>query len=212
MSVQRRRKKPAKTGPSRSPLGRLLGSEARARVLSALLAGSPGRYYLRDLARRVGLPPTAARRELEFLADFGLALRTRDGDRTYFEANAAAPILGELRNLVLKLGGVAEALRIALHEQRANIQWAFIFGSMATGKAGAASDIDLFIVGHDLSSIALHAALLPVQERLGREISTFSVTPREFREKRTRSGFVRRALASPRIELIGDERSAEAAA
>lgn len=181
-------------------------------MLSALLAGSPGRYYLRDLARRVGLPPTAVRRELEFLANFGLALRTRDGRRTYFEANPSAPILDELRGLVLKLGGVAEALRIALHEQRAHIQWAFIFGSMATGKAGAASDVDLFVVGNDMSSIALHDALLPVQERLGREISTFAVTPREFREKRSQSGFVRRALAGPRIELIGDERSAEAAA
>ena len=62
-------------------LGRLLGSEARARVLSALLAGSPGRYYVRDLARRVGLPPTAASRELEHLARLGLALRSGDGRR-----------------------------------------------------------------------------------------------------------------------------------
>ena len=212
MSVQRRNKAPSKTATRRSPLGRLLGSEARARVLSALLAGSPGRYYLRDLARRVGLPPNAARRELEFLADFGLARRTRDGRRMYYEANAAAPVLNELRGLVLKLGGVAEALRIALHDQRAHIRWAFIFGSMATGKAGAASDIDLFVVGEDLNSIALHDALLPVQERLGREISTFAVTPRELKDKRAQSGFVRRALMSPRIELIGDERSAEAAA
>jgi predicted nucleotidyltransferase len=190
-----------------------MGSEARARVLSALLAGSPGRYYLRDLARRVGLPPNAARRELEFLAGFGLALRTRDGRRIYYEANSAAPVLHELRSLVLKLGGIPEALRIALHEQRAQIQWAFIFGSMATGKAGAASDIDVFMVGRELSSIALHDALLPVQERLGREITTYAVTPKEFRDKRAQpGGFVRRVLAGPRIELIGDEQSAEAAA
>src|SRR6266511_4198895 len=122
MSVRRRHAKRTTTRAQRSPLGRLLGSEARARVLSALLAGSPVRYYLRDLARRVGLPPTAARRELDFLANFGLALRTRDGRRTYFEANPSAPILNELRGLVLKLGGVAESLRIALHEQRAHIQ------------------------------------------------------------------------------------------
>lgn len=181
-------------------------------MLSALLAGSPGRYYVRDLARRLGLPPTAASRELDHLAELGLALRTRDGRRAYYEANPAAPVLQELRGVVLKLGGMTEALRMALHEHRAHIHWAFLYGSMADGTAGVASDIDLFIVG-DVSSIALHDALQPTQDRLGREISTFVVTPEEFRAKRAQpGGFVGRVLAGPRIELIGDERSAEAAA
>jgi len=209
MSVRRGR---TPVRAQRSVLGRLLGSEARARVLSALLAGSPGRYYVRDLARRVGLPPTAASRELEHLARLGLALRSGDGRRIYYEVNPATPVLNELRGLVFKLGGIAEALRMVLREHRDSVYWAFIHGSMADGTAKVTSDVDVFVVG-DVNSITLHDALLPTQERLGREISTFVLTPQEFRTKRAQQGgFVRRVLASPKIELIGDEQRAEAAA
>lgn len=212
MSVQRpRRPKRPKRRAKRSALGALLGSEARARVLGALLAGSPGRYYVRDLARRLGLPPTAASRELGLLTRLGLTHRVRDGGRVYFEANAAAPVLRELRGLVLKLGGIADALRAVLAEPRDRIRWAFLYGSTADGTAGVASDIDLFVVG-DIDSLTLHEVLGPVQEMLGREVSTFVVTPAEFRAKRAQpGGFVERVLGGPRIDLIGDERSAEAA-
>lgn len=212
MSVRRRRRAPKRSRAPRSALGRLLGSEARARVITALVAGSPGRYYVRDLARRVGLPPTAASRELDHLAELGLARRVRDGRRVYYEANGDATVLQELRGLVLKLGGVAEALRVLLRERDAQIEWAFLYGSTADGTARVTSDIDLFVVGR-VSSILLHDILRPAQEILGREISTFVVAPAEFRSKRADpGGFVARVLAGPRIELIGNERSAEAAA
>jgi len=160
----------------------------------------------------VGLPPTAASRELEHLARLGLALRSGDGRRIYYEVNPATPVLNELRGLVFKLGGIAEALRMVLREHRESVYWAFIHGSMADGTAKVTSDVDVFVVG-DVNSITLHDALLPTQERLGREISTFVLTPQEFRTKRAQQGgFVRRVLASPKIELIGDEQRAEAAA
>src|ERR1043166_7156061 len=54
----------ARTKPGKSTLGRLFGSEARARILTALLLGPQERYYVRDLAKRLALPPTAVSREL----------------------------------------------------------------------------------------------------------------------------------------------------
>lgn len=192
-------------------LGRLLGSEARARVLSALLIGSPGRYYVRDLAKRLGLHPTAVSRELGTLERLGLIRREADGRRVYYEPNPRAAVLPDLRSLVLKLGGVAEALRTALGDKRSSIRWAFLFGSLASGDATAASDVDLFVVG-EIRPMELNEHLRSVSELLGREINPFVITPGEFREKkRTRNHFVSRVLAGPKVELIGNARSAEAA-
>src|SRR5262245_12559588 len=59
---QGRHSRQRKTG--KSTLGRLFGSEARAKILTALLLGPDAQYYVRDLAHRLGLPPTAVSREL----------------------------------------------------------------------------------------------------------------------------------------------------
>ncbi|MGH7614825.1 MAG: nucleotidyltransferase domain-containing protein [Gemmatimonadales bacterium] len=196
---------------SRSTLGRLLGSEARAKVLTAILLGTPERYYVRNLAKRLSLPPTAVSRELVTLEQLGLVRRQTEGRRLYCELNRQASVVPELRILVLKLGGIAEALRTALEEQRTAIRWAFLYGSMASGRNTASSDVDLFVVG-DMTSIELAELVRPTAEVLGREINQYLVTPAEFREKR-RAGhhFVSRVLAGSRIELIGNVGSAEAA-
>lgn len=193
----------------KSTLGRLLGSEARAKILEALLLGSPARYYVRQLASRLGLPPTAVSRELAHLAELGVARREADGRRVYYEANPNAAGLSELRSLVLKLGGVAEVLRAALAEERASICWAFVFGSIAEGSATAASDVDLFVVG-SIAPIELHERLRPISEALGRAINSHVLTPREFREKRARNPFVTRVLEGPKLQLIGNAPGAQA--
>lgn len=205
---RRGRQTPRRT---RSTLGRLLGSEARARVLTSLLLGTEPRSYVRDLAQRIGLSPTAVSRELVTLERIGLARRVAEGRRVYCELNTEVAGLVELRGLVLKLGGIAEALRDALAHQASAICWAFLFGSMASGEEAASSDVDLFVVGA-IRPIALNELLRPVAELLGREINPFVIAPGEFREKkRTRNHFVSRVLAGPKVELIGNARSAEAA-
>lgn len=201
----------AKAKSPKSTLGRLLGSEARAKVLSALLLGAQERYYVRNLAKRLNLPPTAVSRELVTLEQLGLVRRQTEGRRLYGELNRRASALPELRILALKLGGISDALRSALEEHRSAVHWAFLYGSMASGRDTAASDVDLFVVG-EMSSLELADLLRPTAELLGREINQYLIAPAEFREKRvTGRSFVSRVLAGPKVDLIGDARSAEAA-
>jgi len=196
---------------SKSTLGRLLGSEARAKVLTALLLGATERYYVRHLATRLGLPPTAVSRELVTLERLGLVRRQTEGRRLYCELNQDASVLPELRGLVLKLGGIADALRTALEERQSRIRWAFLYGSMASGHDTASSDVDLFVVG-DITSPQLTSLLRPTAELLGREINPYLITPAEFREKRrAKQHFVSRVLDGPRVDLIGDARTVEVA-
>jgi DNA-binding transcriptional ArsR family regulator len=195
----------------KSTLGRLLGSEARARILTALLLGAPERYYVRSLATRLGIPPTAVSRELVTLEELGLVRRMAEGRRLYCELDREASVIPELRTLVLKLGGIAEALRGALEGHAGAILWAFLYGSMADGRGTVSSDIDLFVVG-EVSSIELSDTLRPVAGLLGRDISPYVISPAEFVAKRRKSEhFVSRVLAGPRMDLIGNARSAQAA-
>src|ERR1041385_8866580 len=97
----------ARIKPGKSTLGRLFGSEARAKILTALLLGSQERYYVRDLAKRLALPPTAVSRELLTLERLGLVHRQTEGRRLYCELNRGASALAELPILMLKLRGVA---------------------------------------------------------------------------------------------------------
>jgi predicted nucleotidyltransferase len=195
----------------KSTLGRLLGSEARARVLTALLLGAPERSYVRDLAKRLALPPTAVSRELLTLERLGIVRREAEGRRIYCTVRPEAAVLPELRALALKLGGIADVLRELLRDHRAAIRWAFLYGSMATGDATASSDVDLFVVGA-IRPMVLNELLRPIADGLGREINSFVLTAAEFREKRrSKNHFVTRVLAGPRLELIGDARSAETA-
>jgi predicted nucleotidyltransferase len=180
-------------------------------VLTTLLLGTEERYYVRDLARRLTLQPTAVSRELITLERLGLVRRETDGRRVYCSMNPVASVLGELRGLALKLGGIAEALRAALAQHRSSIRWAFLYGSIATGGETAASDVDLFVVG-DIRPMVLNELLRPVTDTLSREISPYVLTTAEFKKKKhANNHFVTRVLAGPRLELIGDARSAEAA-
>ena len=189
----------------------MLGSEARARVLTTLLLGAPERYYVRNLAKRLGLPPTAVSRELVTLERLGLVRRHAEGRRLYCELNRNAAVLAELRTLVLKLGGVTDALRTALEGNESSIRWAFLYGSMASGSDTASSDVDLFVVG-DVGSPELAELLRPTADMLGREINQYVLTAAEFREKRqSKHHFVTRVLAGSRVDLIGNARSVETA-
>jgi len=83
------------------------------------------------------------------------------------------------------------------------IRLAFIFGSMAKGTADAKSDVDVLIVG-DGSFANISAALLPAQERLGREITPTVYSPEEFADRlKTKHHFLMRVLQQPKIMLVG---------
>src|SRR5260370_35287966 len=116
----------------RSVLGRLLGSEGRAKVLEALLLGTPGRFYVRQLARRLNLPATAVSRQLLTLSQLGLVVRERDGRPVYYQPAPGAAAVADLRPLMLKLGTVLQALRAALAPQAVAIA-----GARADGYAPA---------------------------------------------------------------------------
>ncbi len=75
---------------------------------------------------------SAVPRELGRLAAVKLVTVTRVGNQKHYQANVAAPVFEELRDLVLKTSGLADILRVALEPLAAQISSAFIWSCPAS--------------------------------------------------------------------------------
>jgi predicted nucleotidyltransferase len=187
----------------------VLFGQTRRRVLG-LLFGHPERsFYLREVVRLTGSALGAVQRELERLWRSGLLTRSVQGRQVYFQANQDAAVFPELQALLVKTAGVVDVLRESLAPLGERIAVAFVFGSAARGRMRADSDVDLFVIG-DAPFDTVAPALIPAQERLGRDVNPTVYPPAEFRAKvRARHAFVSNVLREPRLYVIGDDRELE---
>jgi len=186
-----------------SSLGALLLGRTRLAILALLLEDPERRLYLRQIVRLTGAAQGGVQRELAFLVRAGILSKTREGNLAYFQASRTAPIYEELRGLVRKTAGIPELLRTALAPLSPCIERAFIFGSVARGEEGAASDIDLMVIG-DVSFFDVVAATSPLQQTLGREINPTLFDSAEYaRRLRAKDPFLTRVEKQPRIHLLG---------
>jgi predicted nucleotidyltransferase len=125
------------------------------------------------------------------------------GNQHHYQANPGCPIYVELIAIIKKTVGLTEPIRKALSPVSEKIDWAFVFGSIASGKESAASDIDLMIIG-ELGFSEAANALYPVQEALGREVN-----PKIFRKdewirlEKDQDAFIRDVMTKPRMDVMG---------
>lgn len=186
-------------------IGDALFTKTQQRVLG-LLFGTPDKsLYTNEIVRRAGMGRGTVRRELERLESAGLLEMTREGNQHHYQANKQCPIYKELLGIVKKTFGITDVIRGALSPMAEQIDWAFIFGSVARGKETASSDIDLMIIGETGFSDVV-AALYSVQETLGREINPKIFKKQEWKQKRDRNdAFIKEVLNKPRMDVMGEE-------
>ena len=97
-----------------------------------------------------------------------------------------------------------DVLRAALLPLAAQIETAFVYGSVAKQQDTAGSDIDLMVVADGLSYSVLFERLAPVEQQLGRKINPTLYTAAEFQTRRLRDNhFLKRVLEQTPIELRG---------
>jgi predicted nucleotidyltransferase len=179
--------------------------KARREVLGLLLVNPERRWHLREIVRRTNCALGTVRRELEGLTSTGILIRSKDGNRVYFQANTALPTYPELRGLMVKTTGLADVLREALRPLASRITAAFVYGSMASGESGPQSDVDVMVVGRARFGDVV-SALRPAEEKLNREINPTIYPSGEFRRKLA-SGhdFLRHVVEGPKVFLFGGE-------
>lgn len=186
-------------------LAKFLGSRLRAKLVSWLLTHQDERYFVRQLTPLIREDATNISRELARLEKMGILTSSTEGRQKYYQANAACPILAELRSLVGKTAGVADIIRAALEAMGKRIALAFVFGSFARGDESRGSDIDLMVVG-DVAFAEIVSALSQAQATLGREVNPTVYGADEFRGKlKADHHFLKTVMGEKRIFLIGDD-------
>jgi predicted nucleotidyltransferase len=179
--------------------------EVRKKVLILLLGDPDKRWYLRDIERMTGLAVATVHRELAGLVDADVITKSKDGNRTYYQANSECPFLPELTGLLRKTAALVDVLADALRPLSKKIEAAFIYGSIAADFAKAASDVDVMVIGN-CTLAELVEALMPAQKELDREINPTIYPVDEFRNKvAAQHHFLKAVLSEKKIWLIGDE-------
>ncbi len=188
-------------------LGSVIFTDYRRRVLGLLLLHPDQRYYLREIARLTGTAPGTLTRELSKLVKAGVLSVQKVGNQAHYSANRECPIFDELASILRKTSGLVDVLAEGLMPLAAQIDAAFVFGSMASGKAGASSDVDLMVIGEAEFGVVVQQ-LHPLQQVLGREINPKLYSRAEWQKLVAgNSAFVREVLGKPKLFVIGNEQS-----
>jgi len=188
-----------------STLSSVLFTEYRSRVLGLLLLHPERSYYLREIARLTTTVPGTLKREMDKLLEVGLLTVQKVGNQNHYQANRECPIYEDLANVLRKTSGLSDVLIAALIPLSEKLQSAFVFGSVASGKVNAKSDIDLLLIG-ELSYAEVVPLLHPLQEQLDREINPKIFTVKEWTKLLKDNGaFVHDVLSKPKLFIIGNE-------
>lgn len=183
--------------------------QTRQNVLAALLLSPERRWYLSDLAQHLHVTPSSLQREMASLTEAGILCREADGNRMYYSANPAHPLLPELQSIFAKTIGLADKVRDALKPFWDQIELAFIFGSVARGERTAQSDVDMLIVG-GVRSADLALPLRELERTLHIPVNVTHYTSAEFDDKRRQeSHLLQTVLRGRKIFLKGAEHELE---
>ena len=187
-------------------LAEVLFPEYRRRVLGLLLLHPGQRYHVREISRLTNTVSGTTARELSRLADVGLLERSRTGNQVLYTANEQCPVFEELASILRKTSGLTDVLAQALAPLVSRIDTAFVFGSIASGKASTGSDVDLMIIGDGLGYGEVVSLLYQQQETLGREINPKVYERKEWQRLAQENGsFFRDIMSKPKLFVIGGE-------
>jgi len=187
-------------------IGDALFTKTQQKVLG-LLFGKPDKsFYTNEIMRWVSMGRGTVSRELERLVAAGLLTVSKAGNQNHYQANVNNPVYSELVSIVKKTFGIADAIRENLKSLDENIELAFIYGSISKGTETKSSDIDLMLVGKELSYGLVMEALMPLEESLQRTINPTIYEKKDFLAKLNEgNSFITRVMDQPKIMIKGSE-------
>lgn len=181
-------------------------SPYRRQMLAVLLLHPDEQFHVRQLERLTGISAGSLHRELKAMAEAGLLCRESQGNQVLYQADRQCPIFDELASILRKTVGLAMLLQEALQQLTDKIDIAFVFGSMATGKQHADSDLDLCVLG-DVELFDVVKALGSVQSEIRREINPVVMSTETYiKQRAAHDRFIQRLDEEPKLFITGSER------
>lgn len=175
--------------------------------LLSLLFGQPQRsFYLRELIERAGIGRGTVQRELGKMTAAELISVKKIGNQKHYQANPQCPIYEELSSIVRKTFGIVDVIRRALLPIDNDIDYAFVYGSIAKGTENAKSDIDLMLIGNKLNYGEVMDLLIPVEGKLGRPVNPSIYTAKQIRDKlKSKNSFISRVMKQDKLWIKGGQ-------
>lgn len=185
-------------------LSTLITSATRRALLVRFFSHPGERFYATQLIRELGLPSAGVQKELARFEASGLVTSQREGNVRFYTVNTAHALYLELKSIVYKTEGFGDVLRESLDAQTW-IKVALIYGSVASGRDDAHSDIDLLVIGSgDVAT--LDRSLSEAERMLGREVNAVILTKEEWHKRVThKQAFAVSILSGPKIYLVGND-------
>lgn len=185
-------------------IGDALFTKTRQKVLGLLYGKPENSFYTNEIVRWAGMGRGTVRRELQRLSEAGLITAQRAGNQLHYQANAQNPVFSELMGIVRKTFGIIDVIRTALIPIDAQVEQAFVYGSLPKGEDNEKSDIDLMLIGHDLNYGDVMSLLIPLEESLKRSVNPTIYNPEDFRIKLEEgSSFLTRVLQQQKWMVKG---------
>lgn len=194
---------------SKKSLISVLFPKTRRAVLATTLMHPDRWWFLADLARHIGVPPSSLQREMDALVEVGILLRRQEGKQVYFKPDPNCPILTELQGIMTKTLGLVDVLQDTLRPFKKSIKAAFVYGSIARSEELSESDVDLMVIG-SASLTDLSPALQKAEERLARQINPTLLSAEEF-SKKLKQGhhFLKTVLENDKLFVLGGQKELE---
>lgn len=157
--------------------------------------------YINELARILKVDPGNLSRKLEEMEKEGILSSEFSGKQRYYFINKKYPLLKEAKKAFELKYGLGDLIAADLKKVK-GIKEAYIFGSYAKGDFESESDIDVLIIG-DHPVMEATKALLPIQERIRREINVVDLTEEEFaKRKKNKDEFIRDIFNGKAIKIL----------
>ncbi len=184
----------------------ILFSKVRQRIL-ALLYGDPDRsLHTKEIIRLSNSGNGAVQRELEAMTAAGLLTTKSIGNQKHYMANRESLLYTEIRSIVLKTFGLSSVLQQTLGPVADKIRLAFVYGSIAKQEDNVNSDIDLMLIGDNLTYADVFTLLQDAEITLGRPINPTFYSPAEWNKKlHAKNNFIAQIIKQPKIFVIGSE-------
>jgi len=185
-------------------LEKLFGSKARVSLLTLFCLNPKKQFYVREIERKTRLSYISVSNELKNLQEFGLLKSTFIGNQKHFWIDEQFPLYEDLQKIILKTEGVTKTIMDTFSSLK-NVDFLFIYGSFASGKANVQSDLDLFIVGN-VSHDDVIDMIVKKENEIGRPIN-FTIYKQEDLMSRIKNqdSFIMNIVNEPKIMLTGSE-------
>ncbi len=181
-------------------LSELFGGAHRLALLQVLYINPTREFTATEAATLAKVDPGNTLRWLKKWADVGLVERTQVGRNISYHASND-PLLAGLTDILRRNDEVVTDIASALPDEA---EIAVVFGSVARGEEKATSDIDVLVLGDELSELRVNALLRPVGRKHSREIHASVFSRKEFEQMLADGNdFARNVVSQKVIPLKG---------